>query len=363
MEPSAQAKADFYPTQALVATADADFVELAWPELLQASAGARPIRTLAPGVQRFELAEPFAELAERWRIAPPIFVRHIQPVQWELPLAGVPADVEMVASLAVAEIAPHLAAGWPLSVQTRILASLPYRPFDLNRAVADALVEQTGVAVDVRAPAQVLSIVCTPAPDGAAWIGLSAAAHNLSNWVGGMRRFAREEGQISRSEFKLLEALEVFAIDMPPRGVVLDLGAAPGGWTRVLRRLGQYVTAIDPGDLDPRLAADSHIRHRRVTAERFLAEEHESFDFIVNDMRMDARDSARLMAAYAGRLYPHGGALMTLKLPEQNRRAVIDHAFAILREAYTIAGARQLFHNRSEISVYLRPLASSARNP
>jgi hypothetical protein len=32
-----------------------------------------------------------------------------------------------------------------------------------------------------------------------------------------------------------------------------------------------------------------------------------------------------------------------------------------LRQAYTIAGARQLFHNRSEITLYLRP--NSATHP
>lgn len=52
------------------------------------------------------------------------------------------------------------------------------------------------------------------------------------------------------AEFKLLEALEVFGIVLPSHGVALDLAAAPGGWTRVLRRAGEYVTAIDPGELD-----------------------------------------------------------------------------------------------------------------
>jgi len=45
---------------------------------------------------------------------------------------------------------------------------------------------------------------------------------------------------------------------------------------------------------------------------------------------------------------------MTLKLPEQGRREIIDVAFEILRYAYEILGARQLFHNRSEITVYLK---------
>ena len=45
---------------------------------------------------------------------------------------------------------------------------------------------------------------------------------------------------------------------------------------------------------------------------------------------------------------------MTLKLPEQGRRPILDQTFSILREAYDIAAHRQLFHNRSEITLYLR---------
>jgi 23S rRNA (cytidine2498-2'-O)-methyltransferase len=69
---------------------------------------------------------------------------------------------------------------------------------------------------------------------------------------------------------------------------------------------------------------------------------------------MDARDSARLMVAYARLLYPHGLVIMTLKLPADDRLAVIDHAFDILRQAYDVAGVRQLFHNRSEITLFLK---------
>ena len=72
-------------------------------------------------------------------------------------------------------------------------------------------------------------------------------------------------------------------------------------------------------------------------------------------MRMDARDSARLMASYAKHLYSHGSALMTLKLPTEGRRPLLEETFQILRKAYTIGGARQLFHNRSEATVYLKP--------
>ncbi len=92
-----------------------------------------------------------------------------------------------------------------------------------------------------------------------------------------------------------------------------------------------------------------------MTAEAYLNDEPDQFDVLVNDMRMDGRDSARLMAAYAKHLYPGGLAIMTVKLPEQNRRQVLDHTLNILRNAYEIAGAKQLFHNRSEITLFLRP--------
>ena len=98
-----------------------------------------------------------------------------------------------------------------------------------------------------------------------------------------------------------------------------------------------------------------------MTAEEYLEGEPDQFDLIVNDMRMDARDSARLMLRYAACLYPDGLVIMTLKLPEVHRSRIVEHALKILRGRYEIIGARQLFHNRSEITVALRPAASSGR--
>jgi 23S rRNA (cytidine2498-2'-O)-methyltransferase len=340
--------------QQLILTTNPDFAELALQELEQAAQHIQPAKRLAPGIYLVSLVQSWGELATTWQQQPPIFVRHLCPVQQVLPLQNeLEADLARLTALVQAEIAPLLDPALSLSVQTRILDSLIYKPFDLNTALASALQSACGVTIHVQAPQQVLSLVCTGEP-ACAYIGLSLAADNLSNWAGGVHRFAREADQVSRSEFKLLEALDLFRIVPPPHGMALDLGAAPGGWTRILRQRRQYVTAVDPGELAPIIATDRHVRHRRMTAEAYLASDPDPFDLIVNDMRMDARDSARLMAAYAPYLYPNGLALMTLKLPEQQRIAVIEHTFQLLRQRYTIAGARQLFHNRSEITVLLR---------
>jgi 23S rRNA (cytidine2498-2'-O)-methyltransferase len=364
------------PTTWVVLTCDDGSVDLAEQELGHANAHSHIAAHLAPGVLLVDVKEQFAALAAAWQATPPIFVRHICPVHQVVPLWDSPGDPDELAEALIhpqeRSLIDALAPEQPFSVQSRLFGGLPYKPFDVNQTVSHAVSAHTGAALNVRTPHQVLSIVCAAlspaivehlprelqAGSQAAlygMVGLSTPRQNLSDWAGGARRFAREEGQVSRSEFKLLEAFEVFDLKLPSRGVTLDLGASPGGWTRVLRQRGQYVTAVDPGALDERVASDPGVRHKRMTAEAYLRDEPDHFDLIVNDMRMDGRDSARLMAAYARLLYPHGIAIMTLKLPEARRMPILEHALDILRSAYTVAGARQLFHNRSEITLFLRP--------
>jgi 23S rRNA (cytidine2498-2'-O)-methyltransferase len=331
----------------LIATGNDKFSNMALAEIK--AVGGQVVAQLAPGVWAVHLQQDFFALAEQWRANPPIFVRHICPVQTIIPLAD---GLEGLLETAVTTYTHLLEPDWPFSVQTRVLGKLPFKPYDINKPLSDQLAAASGVPLDVRAPFQILSVVLA---GDEAYLGLSLAVNNLSDWAGGVRRFAREPEQISRAEFKLLEALESFKIELPSRGRALDLGAAPGGWTRVLRQKEQYVTAVDPAWLHPTLQTDKGVRHLRLTAEEYLEDYPDSYDVIVNDMRLDARDSARLMVSYGRYLYPHGLAIITLKLPEKKYHAALDHALNILRRSYTIAGARQLFHNRSEVTVYLKP--------
>jgi 23S rRNA (cytidine2498-2'-O)-methyltransferase len=343
-------------------TADPGAVAQAETELKAAMPGAHVAAHFADGVLLADLPGSFWELAERWRAAPPIFVRHICPVQEAVPLAADADDVTLLRAAAHAAFGDLLDPSLPFSIQTRLLADVPYGPYDVNTTLAQALAEASGAPLDVRNPQQIVSVVIAfykGAVTG--FLGLSPAIYNLSDWAGGKRRFAREKEQISRAEFKLLEALELFAVPLPEHGVALDLGAAPGGWTRVLRQKGQYVTAVDPAALHPSLAGDAQVRHLQMTAEEYLEAEPDSFDLIVNDMRLDARDSARLLVAYAPHLYRHGAAVMTLKLPHEHQEPVLEHALSILAQAYEIAAARQLFHNRSEVTVYLKPKAGPSQ--
>ena len=246
------------------------------------------------------------------------------------------------------------------SVQTRLLGTgkLPFRKVVLNETLSQALEESTGAVMDCRWPQQVVSILCKP---NLAYVGVSLTEMNRSAWPGGKHRFKKDDDQVSRAEFKLLEAMSVFNLELPAKGYALDIGASPGGWTRMLAEKGLRVDAIDPGDLDRRLRGNRLITHHRKRIQEYSGGP-KHFDAIVNDMKMDARDSIDIMLRYSRRLAPDGIALMTLKMPQMGKstaasrreldmlRADLDRLF----EGYSVIGARQLYHNRSEVTVAMR---------
>ncbi|MBN1936554.1 MAG: 50S rRNA methyltransferase [Anaerolineae bacterium] len=334
----------------MILTSSPDSGVIALNEIQAIDPGARLRKWLAPGVGWVALEMDWDSLARRLGERPPVFCRHICPVQACVALRQDRLDLDDLAA-AARSFTAHLDRSQTFSVQTRqVGVGWPYTRYDVNQRLAEELMAQ-GAPLDVRQPAQVFSLVLTPTQG---YLGLSRAVDNLSDWAGGARRFKHEEGQVSRAEFKLLEALELFHLSLPANGLALDLGASPGGWTRILRQHAMRVVAVDPGDLHPSLVVDRAVRHVRQTAQNYLSTADERFDVILNDMRMDAQDSAHIMNVAGRNLNRDSGwALLTLKLPKRGAAKVAYLALETLRKRYTVTGARQLFHNRSEITVAL----------
>jgi 23S rRNA (cytidine2498-2'-O)-methyltransferase len=185
-------------------------------------------------------------------------------------------------------------------------------------------------------------------------IGHNRAEWSIADWPGGRVRLAKAPDQVSRAEFKLEELLIAGELALPDRGTALDLGAAPGGWTRILRRAGLDVVAVDPGDLDPRLAGDPGVRHVRTTAHEFLRSSRQRFDVAVNDLRMDATLSSRLMVDAAAHLREGAPAVLTLKCGTNRVLELVERCLSVLRTRYELQLVRQLQHNRHEITAVLR---------
>jgi 23S rRNA (cytidine2498-2'-O)-methyltransferase len=173
-------------------------------------------------------------------------------------------------------------------------------------------------------------------------------------WPGGRPEHGYVPSLVSRSALKLVEALAVFGVGATARDRALDLGASPGGWSQVLAGRGMSVTAVDPGPLDPRVLALPGIVAYRATAQRFLAETRGRYGLIVDDMRLDARESARILVWATDVLRSDGDAIITLKLPEHRPSDILWQALEILRRRFPILQARCLYYNRHEVTAHAR---------
>ncbi|GGG49532.1 methyltransferase [Caldovatus sediminis] len=83
-----------------------------------------------------------------------------------------------------------------------------------------------------------------------------ASPSKTSPFVNGEVRFVEDRtGPPSRAYLKLWEALTRLGRRPLPGETCLDLGAAPGGWSWALAKLGARVVAVDKAPLDPAVAA------------------------------------------------------------------------------------------------------------
>jgi 23S rRNA (cytidine2498-2'-O)-methyltransferase len=345
----------------LLVTAQPEFMEAALHELRRFDNNLKCEISLAPNIALCATTD-IARLMRLAAAQRPVFARHLAPVQTVIPLHNSEQDVGVLA-VTIADLPAFamLERGQRFAVQTRFAQSgdqglsvkRVYGSGFLNQQLASAFAEETGAIESIKKPQVVVSLLCV---EMKAYAGISLSRDNLSDWPGGMRHFAQLPEQISRAEFKLLEALEIFGVSLPEQGDALDLGAAPGGWTRLLRDAGMRVVAVDPARLDDRLGG--RLEHYRGYAEDYLEDALKmriEFDVIANDMRMDAREAARLLVEARSCLRPDGFIISTLKLPH----AAIDidpsrnlkEAIRLLERHFAVVQAKQLFHNRQEVTV------------
>lgn len=184
-----------------------------------------------------------------------------------------------------------------------------------------------------------------------------------SIWPGGIPRLRFPSAAPSRSTLKLEEAL-LTLLDadererwLKPGMTAVDLGAAPGGWTWQLVRRSISVTAVDNGPMDQKLIDSGLVTHLREDGFRYRPPN--PVDWLVCDMVEQPRKVAARMAEWLA-----GGwcrfAIFNLKLPMKKRYDEVSLCRSIVEEAVTEAGkrvewrARQLYHDREEITVFAR---------
>ncbi len=200
------------------------------------------------------------------------------------------------------------------------------------------------------------------ATSGKAYVGVSDPATS-SPWPMGIPRLRMPADSPSRSARKLEEAILLFipANEREKRlraGMrVVDLGAAPGGWSSLLARRGLLVTAVDNGPIDPAALETGLVTHE--TADGFTYRPERPAHWMVSDMVAAPERVARLVArwATAGRAREF---IFNLKLPNADRFGAVERCRALLleaaREARLLVELRlkQLYHDREEVTAHFR---------
>jgi 23S rRNA (cytidine2498-2'-O)-methyltransferase len=320
------------------------FTEAALNELRRYHPQITFLQHLAPGYILLQAPYSFDKLTAPWRHRSSIYLHHLFPVHAVLALDGRTGDLNQLRETA-RQIAP---ADVTFQIRGTDEVDLPYSLAEIERYLNGERAASTDAP-----KGRILSILTVRNQGGLqAHMGVSWATQNLSPWAGG--QIPITEPVSNRAGYKLIEALDVFGIRLREGDHALDLGAAPGAWTTLLRRRGLKVTAVAPTPLYPWLAFDPDVTYQPLRAEEYVERCQTTFHLIVNDMRLDGQDSARLMVEYARHLRSGGIAIMTLKVREHNRPRVIDHSFRLLRKAYKIIQVRQLVSNRNEVTLFLR---------
>jgi 23S rRNA (cytidine2498-2'-O)-methyltransferase len=88
-------------------------------------------------------------------------------------------------------------------------------------------------------------------------------------WAGGQRRMADDDAAPSRSYLKVEEAYLVLGREPQAGETVVDLGAAPGGWSYSAAKRGARVVAVDNGALKGGALNHPLIEHRLEDAFKF----------------------------------------------------------------------------------------------
>lgn len=194
-----------------------------------------------------------------------------------------------------------------------------------------------------------------------ALVGLSRPGNRSPDHNGIMRLKFPVEAP-SRSTLKLDEAILTLLSEeerlrwLTPGSKVVDLGAAPGGWTWQMVRRGLFVTAVDNGPMDVALMDTGQVTHRR--EDGFRHQPRQQVAWMLCDMVEKPHRVADLMADWLVKGWCQR-TIFNLKLPMKKRYEELCSCLARIERRLRAAGleydlrAKQLYHDREEVTVFI----------
>ena len=149
-----------------------------------------------------------------------------------------------------------------------------------------------------------------------------------------------DKNEFTRAAGKLREILDCRMVEFPPDSYVVDVGAAPGGWTFELARRGIRVAAVDPAELRDDVAKHPLVTHFRQKCEDFSCDE--ALGGLVCDINSAPSTLLEILEPLVRKLAKGAFIVLTLKFGgrghdgESDRRKRIAAA-EVLRDLQEIA--------------------------
>jgi 23S rRNA (cytidine2498-2'-O)-methyltransferase len=246
----------------------------------------------------------------------------------------------------------RIEAEWPCLFEAATgLDGLGRRVAGVEQAFADLLKKRLGRVARLARP-------YPPARAGAArglfvfFVDFGRAFVARSAVFGGQRRMADDALAPSRSYLKVEEAYGVLGVEPAPGDVVVDLGAAPGGWSYSAAKRGARVLAIDNGPLKGGALNHPLIEHRREDA--FGYRPDGPVDWLFCDLVEDPHHVVRNLVTpwLANRWCRH--FVVMLKFGRADPLALLRAVRApdsVFVTSTTTLRVRHLYHDREEFTV------------
>ena len=300
------------------------------------------ILIVEPTIGKKEFGEAIVELQ-------PIFIKHINAIDFMVGISEI-SDKDAAENV-LSQYKGLILPGEKVAVQVRKgNGEFALSPFEYKTVIDSALVETLEAISEIKEPEKIISVFLN---NDAAYVGLGTPQDNMSKWSGGMVHYKKEDTDISRAKYKLMEAIQVFGIDMSKIKTAIDLGAAPGGWTSVLLEYGIKVLAVDTGDMHESLRKDPNFSFAKINVAD-LSIANGSFDLLTSDVSWNPINTAKMLIDKLEILNEGGIAVVTIKLMTDKVLKTINEVKKIYGTAFDIIAAKQLFHNRDEITLYMK---------
>jgi 23S rRNA (cytidine2498-2'-O)-methyltransferase len=185
------------------------------------------------------------------------------------------------------------------------------------------------------------------------WVGKHSVTATFHAWPGGVPGLTRNPDAISRTYYKVLEALHWSRLPVRAGDICAEIGSSPGGAVQALLECEMKVIGIDPAAMDPRVAEHPNFQHLRRRGRDVARKDFADVRWLFCDSNAAPQQTLDTLEEIVK--HPSvsiRGLLLTLKLVEWTDAQELQSYLSRIRSwGYKYVKPRHLAFNRQEICV------------